>query len=175
MVFFSSRRRHTRCALVTGVQTCALPISPQRVPCATGLASQSLRTPTEPVQPNHRRYLIWLQHLLSPHRHDTRGTLHQNCSLHQVLLKCEEGSVLQVGRGSVSQVARQLLREPDATLAGRTLVRESCDTLDSPIARAEWPLPQPDRKRVGLGKGVAVRVDNGGRSILKKKKNNTNI
>src|SRR3546814_5471926 len=26
--FFSSRRRHTRCALVTGVQTCALPIFP---------------------------------------------------------------------------------------------------------------------------------------------------
>src|SRR3546814_11882928 len=33
--FFSSRRRHTRCALVTGVQTCALPISaaePDRPP-----------------------------------------------------------------------------------------------------------------------------------------------
>src|SRR3546814_9520220 len=28
--FFSSRRRHTRCALVTGVQTCALPILPTR-------------------------------------------------------------------------------------------------------------------------------------------------
>src|SRR3546814_4164928 len=28
--FFSSRRRHTRCALVTGVQTCALPISLRR-------------------------------------------------------------------------------------------------------------------------------------------------
>src|SRR3546814_5912548 len=27
MFFFSSRRRHTICALVTGVQTCALPIS----------------------------------------------------------------------------------------------------------------------------------------------------
>src|SRR3546814_1537256 len=26
--FFSSRRRHTRCALATGVQTCALPICP---------------------------------------------------------------------------------------------------------------------------------------------------
>src|SRR3546814_13839676 len=26
MFFFASRRRHTRCALVTGVQTCALPI-----------------------------------------------------------------------------------------------------------------------------------------------------
>src|SRR3546814_3114185 len=28
--FFSSRRRHTRCALVTGVQTCALPIFHRR-------------------------------------------------------------------------------------------------------------------------------------------------
>src|SRR3546814_8986081 len=27
MFFFSSRRRHTSCALVTGVQTCALPIT----------------------------------------------------------------------------------------------------------------------------------------------------
>src|SRR3546814_3118460 len=30
MFFFSSRRRHTRCALVTGVQKCALPISAHR-------------------------------------------------------------------------------------------------------------------------------------------------
>src|SRR3546814_3131887 len=29
--FFSSRRRHTRCALVTGVQTCALPILQSRL------------------------------------------------------------------------------------------------------------------------------------------------
>src|SRR3546814_1163947 len=29
-VCFSSRRRHTRCALVTGVQTCALPICSRR-------------------------------------------------------------------------------------------------------------------------------------------------
>src|SRR3546814_9080233 len=29
--FFSSRRRHTRCVLVTGVQTCALPISAGRI------------------------------------------------------------------------------------------------------------------------------------------------
>src|SRR3546814_11189767 len=29
--FFSSRRRHTRCALVTGVQTCALPIFEARL------------------------------------------------------------------------------------------------------------------------------------------------
>src|SRR3546814_7438347 len=31
LFYFSSRRRHTRCALVTGVQTCALPIYPVHV------------------------------------------------------------------------------------------------------------------------------------------------
>src|SRR3546814_6562339 len=30
LLLFSSRRRHTICAFVTGVQTCALPISAQR-------------------------------------------------------------------------------------------------------------------------------------------------
>src|SRR3546814_6095335 len=40
--FFSSRRRHTRCALVTGVQTCALPISAQR-PESAHHCSPSLR------------------------------------------------------------------------------------------------------------------------------------
>src|SRR3546814_10915412 len=34
--FFSSRRRHPRCALVTGVQTCALPISYERLLKDTG-------------------------------------------------------------------------------------------------------------------------------------------
>src|SRR3546814_2496877 len=44
--FFSSGRRHTRCALVTGVQTCALPISRAslitgRYPQRAGLASNA--------------------------------------------------------------------------------------------------------------------------------------
>src|SRR3546814_4250532 len=32
MVFVASRRQHTRCALVTGVQTCALPILQRSMP-----------------------------------------------------------------------------------------------------------------------------------------------
>src|SRR3546814_15582960 len=40
--FFSSRRRHTRCALVTGVQTCALPISPPEQAPPRPLAPSSL-------------------------------------------------------------------------------------------------------------------------------------
>src|SRR3546814_3635141 len=41
--FLSSRRRHTRCALVTGVQTCALPI------CSSdsGLSEQNIFVSTE--------------------------------------------------------------------------------------------------------------------------------
>src|SRR3546814_11666966 len=35
--FFSSRRRHTRCALVTGVQTCALPICRAQIHSAPAL------------------------------------------------------------------------------------------------------------------------------------------
>src|SRR3546814_17583740 len=46
MFFFSSRRRQTRCALVTGVQTCALPIScssPRtRVPISPAPSSWSM-------------------------------------------------------------------------------------------------------------------------------------
>src|SRR3546814_16969490 len=42
--FFSSRRRHTSCALVTGVQTCALPIYAVyrhlRPPCPRGCSAR---------------------------------------------------------------------------------------------------------------------------------------
>src|SRR3546814_13748145 len=38
MFFFSSRRRHTSCALVNGVQTCALPlVDPARLACGNFL------------------------------------------------------------------------------------------------------------------------------------------
>src|SRR3546814_1626322 len=51
MFFCSSRRRHTSCALVTGVQTCALPSSgctghaerPDRVPAQAALPPRRIR------------------------------------------------------------------------------------------------------------------------------------
>src|SRR3546814_4541994 len=50
--FFSSRRRHTRCALVTGVQTCALPIS-----CSGARIrrQEKLRSPFELHEPQRVR------------------------------------------------------------------------------------------------------------------------
>src|SRR3546814_10022039 len=50
--FFSSRRRHTRCALVTGVQTCALPIT-----CSGARIrrQEKLRSPFELHEPQRVR------------------------------------------------------------------------------------------------------------------------
>src|SRR3546814_12103211 len=52
--FFSSRRRHTRCALVTGVQTCALPIfvaiggcAADRRPCLVLVGAEMIAQPLE--------------------------------------------------------------------------------------------------------------------------------
>src|SRR3546814_14047664 len=70
--FFSSRRRHTRCALVTGVQTCALPIStctrkrpsptrlPRRLPPPDAPAAPGAATAD--MEPSARRLLLGRVH-----------------------------------------------------------------------------------------------------------------
>src|SRR3546814_4635294 len=50
--FFSSRRRHTSCALVTGVQTCALPIFPSQ---RFERDADSLGSCSEPATPGTTR------------------------------------------------------------------------------------------------------------------------
>src|SRR3546814_6991246 len=48
--FFSSRRRHTMCALVTGVQTCALPIcGPGRTPSPTTIYTKAALPQLYPI------------------------------------------------------------------------------------------------------------------------------
>src|SRR3546814_10940946 len=48
MFLFSIRRRHTRCALVTGVQTCALPISQPCVIVRPMIEQAAVSAPTPP-------------------------------------------------------------------------------------------------------------------------------
>src|SRR3546814_867756 len=57
MFFFSSRRRHTRCALVTGVQTCALPISGE---LAQRLGDQAEAVCRHYLSKGHREGRYWL-------------------------------------------------------------------------------------------------------------------
>src|SRR3546814_5045381 len=55
--FFSSRRRHTMCALVTGVQTCALPISKLNAGSTAAMISSILG-------PSGSRTTLWSPPLL---------------------------------------------------------------------------------------------------------------
>src|SRR3546814_13344394 len=103
--FFSSRRRHTRCALVTGVQTCALPIYHRR---------RHLSRSSE----------AW--------RARTAGRSRRFCVGHLV-------GVIQ------ARAWRSALPEERAVAT------------------------DADRKSVVKGKSVSVRVDLGGRRIIKKK------
>src|SRR3546814_16506278 len=61
--FFASRRRNTRCALVTGVQTCALPISGRR--CRFLGEALHLRAAGKP-KPSHPPAKILICRALGP-------------------------------------------------------------------------------------------------------------
>src|SRR3546814_3759407 len=56
--FFSSRRRHTRCALVTGVQTCALPISYTASEAKTRFGEFLDRAQREPVRVMRHQHVV---------------------------------------------------------------------------------------------------------------------
>src|SRR3546814_14882344 len=109
---FSSRRRHTRCALVTGVQTCALPIFPR-------FADD---IPRENVE--MQRFIL----------------INKDAPEHTKLRKL-------VSRGFTPRAINSLREE--LTERAEKIVK--------------------DRKSVVEGKSVSVRVDLGGRRIIKKK------
>src|SRR3546814_4725771 len=104
LCFFSSRRRHTRCALVTGVQTCALPIS------TTSSSATML---------------------------------------------CTVGEMGVASRAVIGRTARSI---------------KSDLLLYTPETGLDPDTVHVDRKSVVYGKSVSVRVDLGGRRIIKKKK-----
>src|SRR3546814_17016928 len=111
LFFYSSRRRHTRCALVTGVQTCALPIFILIVVVAAIVIGGLL-------------------YYLDARQYESTDDAYVDA--HIVRLAPTVG-------GTLKAVA----------------------DLDN----------RQDRKSVGEGKSVSVRVDLGGRRILKKKNN----
>src|SRR3546814_14607442 len=123
--FVSSRRRHTRCALVTGVQTCALPIfrtRPWKTPSFIWSKPRTALTKPAAELP-----------------HERRGRIANGPSSHAPLR-----SEAPLGAGVQGKPAGD--------------------------AR---PVHAADRKSVVSGRSVSVRVDLGGRRIIKKKKRST--
>src|SRR3546814_6315420 len=74
ILFFSSRRRHTSCALVTGVQTCALPISSPASPA--GLAPASVSPSARIARCGLGKSIPWASNAALSRRLNSRDTVH---------------------------------------------------------------------------------------------------
>src|SRR3546814_4438554 len=114
--FFSSRRRHTRCALVTGVQTCALPISRQwqvvRCVAAGTIEAEAFHRLGDAV--GHRQRIVENAARLLFH-----ASLQAQLHLPQ---GCDESSrVTPIERHRVEAALTQLLTELLEPLLGATL------------------------------------------------------
>src|SRR3546814_15441602 len=124
--FFSSRRRHTRCALGTGVQTCALPISWRT-------AAPTIGDACPPDQARPRRETVM------------KGSM----------IGMVAGGCLVVGFG-VGFAIRPVIAPAGAPAAA--------------VAGVAPPPDEEDRKGVGQGQSVHVRLDEGSRRNIKIKK-----
>src|SRR3546814_3793307 len=80
-VFFSSRRRHTRCALVTGVQTCALPISAAQNTVTRYFSSSRMRSAGSKRPSKNTTAVPWLH---GPNRMLVPALLQPVSAVHQV-------------------------------------------------------------------------------------------
>src|SRR3546814_2669839 len=92
--FFSSRRRHTRCALVTGVQTCALPISTLMVMDGSSFYLDV-----------HKATILVISSLCSPPtvpKSDSRVSLHRFAVHRSILQQHRRSEERRVGKECVS-------------------------------------------------------------------------
>src|SRR3546814_6679190 len=140
--FFSSISRHTICALVTGVQTCALPIC---IEPSNGERFQS-RMPD-------RRQIIAIEH----------------APFWQAASRNREA----MGQDRTLGLFQRYPSKPHFELRKTVVISARMETAISagpaaPLGSPAGPWMRADRKSVGWGKRVAVRVDPGGRRFIKK-------
>src|SRR3546814_3121775 len=118
LFFFSSRRRHTRCALVTGVQTCALPIYGEQTEdsmprgWAFGWATPRRRYGLHAKRSNHER----LPDVRSaPHRPSELAEVAKEPDMRRIILGI--GSLILIGSPILGGCGRTG-DGPDAASAG---------------------------------------------------------
>src|SRR3546814_14181312 len=149
LFFFSSRRRHTRCALVTVVQTCALPI------WGAAHSRNCLRRFSD-LPPGAWPYESsgGERRLLLPRTKPRSAAAFSS----QCVFSCDDEQI-------------SLCRP--CKLRRQSIVSEKVEEQIDIELRLIRPEPR-DRKTVVSGKSVSVRVDLGGLLIMKKKKYCTN-
>src|SRR3546814_17496466 len=149
--FFSSRRRHTRCALVTGVQTCALPIcTPGDGRLMVGIAGGFGASIRAPGHAHHNG--------MQTIRMGAYGGADGGFAFARV----EQAVAVWQAAGFRAEAARDI-----AVMQWEKLI---CNVAYSgPCTLNGLTIGQADRKSGASGKGVAGSVDRGGGSYDKKK------
>src|SRR3546814_12882387 len=111
LFFFASRRRHTGCALVTGVQTCALPIFAWRRDLRKKLEDQGL---TLPATPAFVPAVIEPLPSGDPAPVARRGRRRRRPTVSAVELEID-GVAVKIGRGADAAVIAAVIEELKAT------------------------------------------------------------
>src|SRR3546814_2118555 len=166
--FFSSRRRHTRCALVTGVQTCALPIWHASGQTGTEMTFAVFVPPH--AKGTKLRVLWYLSGLTCTHANVMeKGEYRRIAAELGMIVVCPDTSPRGAGVPDDPEGAY------DFGLGAGFYVNATVELFAKNyrmIAYITNELPTriaADRKSVGSGKIVSGRVDLGGRRFIKKK------
>src|SRR3546814_13431785 len=135
LVYFSSRTRHTRCALVTGVQTCALPIFDVQMALMENASVRYAATGEIP---------------------GPLGGRHPSITPFQVFRTADGHMIVAGGNDTMYRRFCEIIERPDLAtnplFANNRLRNEHHDALEAEIAR----------KGVVSGTRVSVRVEHGG-------------
>src|SRR3546814_13659353 len=148
--FFSSRRRHTRCALVTGVQTCALPISGEAAQAAPATRSFSF-APARTAAP-------------APVAEEVVEPAVQEEPVAEAPVQQDNDPAPGFSLGDAAEPGTAAAAEEEPMELSQVAASYD-ETAGEPVLDA----PEADRKSVVWGKRVAVRGDRGGGGSSKKK------
>src|SRR3546814_11692934 len=166
--FFSCRRRHTSCALLTGVQTCALPISRRTAaPSACRASDRPRHSPAShargslPSRARRRRVRRGGRAAGTSASARARNPYRPRRSADGV----HRASSVSFGRNAIPAIGRSIRTAAPPLLRLRALTRPP--SLRITLVTRNSPR---DRKSVVSGKSVSVRVDLGGSRTRKKKK-----
>src|SRR3546814_1713445 len=156
--YFSSRRRHTRCALVTGVQTCALPISfkePCRAASCKGLRAAGRRVASHALEIAADEVSTSAPSLSPPHPRE-RG----NCRFPQ-LRRRPHGRTIRRGIGIAQRAASRPIRRRDGRRRKTVSYTRIIQRQDQTGGQSIMPPPRvpaaPTRRRTPGGVATAPR------------------
>src|SRR3546814_18151649 len=159
--FFSSRRRHTRCALVTGVQTCALPI------CRRRPARHAQIWHGRPARLFRRRPALarplWVRRARPADVE--RGDFGMKITLDWLKDHLDTPAGVEAVVATLNRIGHEVegVENPAERLAGFRVAR----------VMTAAPPPPATRKSVGEGKGLIGRCSIGGRGFIKQTKYRT--